>query len=315
MPLASEFPLLIAGSGAMACLFAAHLRRAGLPVAMLANWPEGLAVLRNQGVTLVECEGRESTYSVIASNNPADFRNVPYALVLVKAWQTERTAQQLAACLAPHGMALTLQNGLGNREWLTAHLGMERVALGVTTLGARLLGPGRVYPAGETRLAVETHPRLSPLLALLRQGGFIIEEVPRAEALLWGKLVINAAINPLTALLRVPNGELLRRPTARALMQAVAIESAQVANGLGISLPYADPIAAVENVARATANNRSSMLQDVERGAPTEIDAICGAIVRHGEQASVSTPLNRALWQLVTALQADPLPTPEPSSV
>ena len=72
-----------------------------------------------------------------------------YALVLVKSWQTERAAGQLAACLAQDGLALTLQNGLGNRETLAAALGAQRVAAGVTTLGATLLGPGRVRLAGE----------------------------------------------------------------------------------------------------------------------------------------------------------------------
>jgi hypothetical protein len=88
----------------------------------------------------------------------------------------------------------------------------------------------------------------------------------------WGKLVINAAINPLTALLGVPNGELLARPAARALMADLACEAAAVAAAQGIRLPYPDPVAAAEGVAQRTAANRSSMLQDVQRGAPTEID-------------------------------------------
>jgi 2-dehydropantoate 2-reductase len=118
----------------------------------------------------------------------------------------------------------------------------------------------------------------------------------------WGKLAINAAINPLTALLQVPNGELLERPTAQALMGSAAAEVAAVAAARGVQLPYADPPAAAQEVARRTAANYSSMLRDIQRGAPTEIDAICGAIVRAGEQAQVPTPVNRTLWQLVKAL-------------
>jgi 2-dehydropantoate 2-reductase len=120
--------------------------------------------------------------------------------------------------------------------------------------------------------------------------------------LLWGKLVINAAINPLTALLRVPNGVLLERPTARALMSTLAREASSVAVAQGIRLPFPNPLQAVETIARRTASNRSSMLQDVERGAPTEIDAICGAIVKAGDQVGVAAPINRTLWQLVSAL-------------
>jgi 2-dehydropantoate 2-reductase len=149
---------------------------------------------------------------------------------------------------------------------------------------------------------LSAHPRLAPLADLLRTAGFLIEYSPDANALLWGKLVINAAINPLTALLGVPNGELLNRSTARALMSAAAREAAAVAVAQGIVLPFPDPVLAAESIARRTAVNISSMLQDVLRGAPTEIDAISGAIVQAGAQTGAPTPINRTLWQLVKAL-------------
>jgi 2-dehydropantoate 2-reductase len=230
--------------------------------------------------------------------------------VLVKSWQTARSARGLAQCLDPGGLALTLQNGLGNREQLAQVLGDGRVALGVTTAGATLLGPGRVRPVGEALVTLSAHPRLSPLANALEMAGFIIETVSDPTALLWGKLVINAAINPLTALLGVLNGELLARPSARLLMQSTAREAAAVADATGVRLPYSDPLAAAEAVARRTAANRSSMLQDIQRRAPTEIDAICGAIVQAGERVGVPTPVNQTLLCLVKALAvegADPI--------
>jgi 2-dehydropantoate 2-reductase len=118
----------------------------------------------------------------------------------------------------------------------------------------------------------------------------------------WGKLVINAAINPLTALLRVPNGVLLERPAAREMMKALACESARVAAAENVELPFADPVAAAEEVARKTAGNRSSMLQDILRGAPTEIDAICGAVVQAAQRHKIDTPANWAAWKLVKSL-------------
>jgi 2-dehydropantoate 2-reductase len=225
--------------------------------------------------------------------------------VLVKSWQTRRAAQQLAECLAEDGLALTLQNGVGNREELARQLGENRVALGVTTAGATLLGPGRVRPAGEGVVSLGAHPRLAPLAGLLRSAGFVVENAPDANVLLWGKLVINAAINPLTALLGVLNGELLVRPSARLLMQSVALEAAAVAEVSGVHLPYPDPVAAAETVARRTAANRSSMLQDIQRRAPTEIDAICGAIVQAGDEVSVPVPVNRTVLHLVKALAVE----------
>ncbi len=296
--------VLIVGTGAMACLFASRLAAVGIPVTMLGTWREGLETLRQHGVTVVEDGGQERAYPVHVTDDPSECRGAQLALVLVKSWQTERAARQLAQCLVAEGVALTLQNGMGNREKLAEALGARRVALGVTTLGATLVGPGRVRPAGEGVIALSIHSRLEPLKALFRRADFSLEDAPDPDALLWGKLVINAAINPLTALLGVPNGALLERPSARALMATVAREAAAVAQALGIRLPYTDPVAAAENTARRTASNRSSMLQDLLRGSPTEIDAICGAVVRSGEQADVPTPVNRTLWQLVKAREA-----------
>jgi 2-dehydropantoate 2-reductase len=119
----------------------------------------------------------------------------------------------------------------------------------------------------------------------------------------WGKLVVNAAINPLTALLRVPNGELLATPSTRALMGVIAQETAKVARSIGIDLPYPDPIEMVRAVARRTASNYSSMLKDVMRGSPTEVDSINGAIVRTGETTQMPVEVNRTLWMLVKALE------------
>ena len=293
--------LLIVGTGAMACLFASRIAAAGVQVTMLGTWRAGLDALRGHGVRVVEGE-RERTYPVRATDDPSECAGASLALVLVKSWQTERAAGQLTECLAPEGVALTLQNGLGNREALAGALGAERVALGVTTTGATLVGPGLVRPGGEGTTSLGEHPRLEPLANLLQQAGFAVESVPSADDLLWSKLVINAAINPLTALLRCPNGELVARPAARSLMAAAAREATDVAQACERQLTYDDPVAVSEDVAWRTAANHSSMFQDVQRGAPTEIDAICEAIVAAGEAHGVPTPLNRTLWLLVQAL-------------
>jgi len=291
--------ILIAGTGALATLFAARLSSSGYRVTMLGSWQEALTALNSRGAYLQGV----GAFPVRAVAEAAECRGARYALVLVKAWQTERTARALAECLAPDGLAVTLQNGLGNREQLVAALGEPRVVLGVTTVGATLLGPGEVRLGGEGTIMLEEHPALPPLVAMLRRVGFMVEIVPNAQPWLWRKLVINAAINPLTALLRVPNGALLASPAARELMGALAEETATVARALGHLLSEdASPATWAEEVARRTAQNYSSMLQDVLRGAPTEIDAICGAIVRQGAALGIPTPFHTTMWRLVRAL-------------
>jgi 2-dehydropantoate 2-reductase len=292
--------LTIVGTGAMACLFAGRLAPHA-QVTMLGTWQQGLAALKTEGVRLREPDGAEQVFPVHATQDPSQCCEEAPALVLVKSWQTARAATQLSTVLHPDGVALTLQNGLGNREQLEAQLGRSRVAQGVTSSGATLLGPGHVRASGDGPIQLGQHDRLGALTALLRQGGFRVQTDQDVEELLWGKLVINSGINPLTALLNVPNGALLELSDARQLMAHVAMETARVALAKGIHLPSQDPTAAIADVARRTAANRSSMLQDMDRGAPTEIDAINGSIAAEGDRLGLPTPLNQTLWRLVRA--------------
>ena len=178
-------------------------------------------------------------------------------------------------------------------------MGEERAALGVTTYGATLLEPGLVRHGGEGIITLGTHPRLGTFKVYLQQAGFSIRETTDLSSLVWSKLIINAAINPLTALLGVRNGELLESRAAKRVMSIAAKEAASIASAKGIKLNFKDPARAAEEVAAATAGNISSMLQDIRRNSPTEIDAICGEIVREGKRLKVSTPVNNLLFQLV----------------
>jgi 2-dehydropantoate 2-reductase len=293
--------ILIVGTGAMACLFAARLAPHA-EITLLGTWEGGLRALKEKGVRLQQVDQNEASHRVKVTSDPEDCIGARHALVLVKSWQTERAAEQLRACLAPEGIALTLQNGLGNLEVLREKLGHDRAALGVTSTGATLLDPGYVRLGGDGPTYIVPHPRLNLLILALRKAGFVIEEAADIDSLLWGKLAINAGINPLTAILKVPNGDILNLPDARELMSMAAEEAAMVAQAKGIRLPYESAAKRVAEVARATARNLSSMLQDRMRAAPTEIDAICGAIVREGQRLGILTPINETFWLLIRAL-------------
>jgi 2-dehydropantoate 2-reductase len=292
--------ILIIGTGAMACLFATRIAPYS-GVTMLGSWQEGVEALAEHGVRLTSLDGEQAGFQVHATSDESECKGHRTALVLVKSWQTARAARQLRSCLAPDGVALTLQNGLGNLEILQGALGRERCALGVTTLGATLIGPGHVRDGGGTTTHVVAHPGLEPLLDLLRKAGMKVEVVQDLDGVLWGKLVINTGINPITALLEIPNGELLTRPDAQAMMIATAQESAAIAAARGIELPYTDPGEHIVQVARDSTDNFSSMYQDILRGAPTEIHAICGAVVEEAERYGVPAPLNWALLRLISA--------------
>ena len=294
--------ILIIGTGALATFFAARLTQAGNRITMLGTWDAGINALKQDGARLIDSNGSEKKYPVHATGDSRECMETKYAIVLVKAWQTEHVADQLKECLADDGIALTLQNGLGNRETLIQSLGLNRVVLGITTTGATLLEAGLVKEGGEGVISIERNQASNPIEAALRSANFNVQLVEDAQALIWGKLVVNAAINPLTALLRIKNGELLERPFAREMMRVLANEVAKTAYAENIVLPFDDPTAVAEEIARKTGANNSSMLQDVLRGAPTEIDAICGAVIKTAKKHGIETPANWACWQLIKAL-------------
>jgi 2-dehydropantoate 2-reductase len=311
----STLNIAVFGVGAMGSLFGSRLSGdapGGHPranVILVGNWAEQIETVRQHSLTITYPDGHQTRHTLRITNDLAEVPPADIALILVKSYQTERAARQAAQVLKPDGLAITLQNGLGNLEKLAEAVGPQRAGLGITAQGATMLGPGHLYHAGQglTHLAkMPGHPgkRLEELAALLNAAGMETTLVDNADSLVWGKLAINAGINPLTALLEVPNGALSENENWRQVMSAAANEVAQVAAAQGIRLPYDDAARRTVEVSKATASNRSSMLQDVSRSAPTEIEAISGAVVRFGKRLGIPTPINEFLLRMVKAKEA-----------
>lgn len=238
-----------------------------------------------------------------------DVEPVDAILVTVKTPGTRWAAEMAARVLRPDGIAVTIQNGLGNAELLAERLGVERVARGVTYVGAQLFADGTLETTGPGRLeigrpAAEAAQRaLEVLVAALRAGGVTVHVHDSLADLVWRKLVVNCAVNPTTALLAVTHAQLLAHPTGCRLADALARETVRVASAVGVTLTEDFALAHWrETVASFSANPRSSMLQDVLAGRETEVDAINGAVAREGAARGVAAPLNAAAASLVTAL-------------
>jgi 2-dehydropantoate 2-reductase len=212
--------------------------------------------------------------------------------------------EQIAPRVHSQAWVLSLQNGIGMEEEILRCVAPERFLRGVTAHGATLLGPGRVRWAGvgPTRLGRwqgPLVPEIEKIIALFRCAEIETEYSEEIERLLWEKLIINCAINPLTALLDRPNGAIVQDPELQEISGAVAREALRVARTHGVALTEAEAIERVETVACKTAQNISSMLQDVRRGRPTEIDYINGAVVREGRRLGIPTPLSLLLTKWI----------------
>jgi 2-dehydropantoate 2-reductase len=299
--------IAVLGPGALGCLLTALLSQAGEEVFLVDYRPERVALLRREGIHLETLEGERRLIRV-KSGLTEDAGPCDLAILAVKAHQTRSAAQFLPQLLAPGGLALTLQNGLGNLEALAAVVGRERLLAGVTFLGVTRKAEGKIIYAGPGAMYIGAPPgsQVSPkeveaILALFRRAGLEAQARDDIQVVLWEKLMINVAINPLTALLRIKNGALLELPGAWELAVAAAAEAQAVARAGGVAVP-GDPEAQVRQVCRATAANRSSMLQDILAGRETEIEALNGQVAARGAALGVPTPVNHLLTRLIKAL-------------
>ena len=298
--------VLLVGPGAMGCLHAALLAEAGLPVTLLDHRPERAALISAQGVRLVLPDGPERTVAVPCTADAAPLFPADLVLIFTKAYDTAAAAETARPAVGPDTTVLTLQNGLGNYEVLQQAFTPAQVLAGTTPSGATLLAPGRVRLAGRGEITLGSpagdRTRAEAAAKLLRRGRLAVTVTDDPDAALWRKAIVNAAINPLGALTRRRNGELLEQEGLRALLGEVAHEAHRVAVAHASALADLDPVAAVEQVCRVTAVNQCSMLQDVLAGRRTEIQQINGEIVRRGQAVGLSTPLGVTLTALVEAL-------------
>ncbi len=302
--------IAIIGPGAMGLFFAARLQQAGQEVWVLDHRPERSTHLQHHGLRLLTLDGEEQHYVLNVSHQAAAIGPCDLVLMKVKAHQTRTAAQHLPPLLKNDGIALTLQNGIGNLEAMAAVIGPQRLLAGVTMLGVTKLDVGSIRHAGHGPIILGRPPdsqvspeELTALAEVFRQAGLDCRADPDILAVLWHKLLINVGINPVTALTRLPNGQLPTVPAAWQVVTAAVQEAYDVALALSLNLAP-DPVSRVQQVCRATAANRSSMLQDVLAQRPTEIDAINGQIVAHGQHLQVPTPVNALLTNLIKALES-----------
>ena len=254
-------------------------------------------------------DGRADLVKVDRTRSPLREGETPVdaAIVTTKTLGTAWAAEIASKILMPDGVALTIQNGLGNYEELVEHVGRERAAVGVIYVGAQMVnGELRATGAGKVELgrpvATRSRMKLDELGRLLREGGMEVTVVDDAWPAVWRKVVTNAAVNPLTALIRSTNADLLADAPASRVADCIAREVARVATASGVRIGEDEAVKQWRAMAALTGVNRSSMLQDVEAGRPTEIEAISGAVAREGERRGVAAPLNQAMTLLVSSL-------------
>jgi 2-dehydropantoate 2-reductase len=306
----------ILGAGSIGCLFAAALARGGTAVTLLLRDEAAYTQLQRRGGITLEQDGRSDTIAAAATSTDALDTPIARLLICTKAQQTAAALDAIAPHLSADATLLLLQNGMGVRERLQPRWPRATWLQGLSTEGAYQPQRFHVLHAGRGETAIGAFEPAQQAIAeqlvqAWRNSGLQLRAVADIHRRQWLKLAVNSVINPLTAIHRCRNGELLRLADIDRQVKALCAELAAVACADGEPLSADELARSTFAVMHSTAANRSSMLQDIERGQETEIDFINGYVVKRGEALGVACPAHRALWERVRALPS-PLFVPSP---
>ena len=252
-------------------------------------------------------------FSVIDSQSgpiPEHIRNTcDIAIICGKAPSTSVLAQIAEEILTPIGLAISLQNGLGHSEILAHRLGRQRTLGGAITHGAWKDAESGVHWVGRGNIQMgsldegEIPELAKELLQVFEYSNLNPIWSENVQNIVWNKLLLNVAINPVCAIAGVRNGALIEVPELWQQAMSAMLEAAAIARASGVNLEDLDLEEHLRKVVEATSENRCSMLQDLMAGRATEIDSLCGAIVDRGESFGIPTPVNQSLYALVKGVE------------
>ncbi len=300
--------IVIVGPGAMGCLIAAFLSKSKEELWLLDKNKENAAKINEFGISL---EGVSGSWQAKpkATANVQDIDRADLILICVKSFHTKQAIEQIKPLLQQNTRIMTLQNGIGNIEIIAELAGEDKVIGGITNEGATLIETGKIRHAGRGETLIGTLDGKIPvemrsIREVFNKVGLQTKFSRDIKGLVWSKLIINAGINALTAITRLPNGKLTEFEGTKRILRDAVTEAARIAKRKRIKLIYDDPLAKVEAVCEGTSSNISSMLQDVLRNKRTEIDFINGVIVRLGQELGIAVPTNKLLVDLVKTIES-----------
>ena len=235
-------------------------------------------------------------------------------ILSVKSYDTKQAIAEAAPLVAPDGLVVSFQNGLGNVETIAATVGSDRTLGGMVIFGGRIDEPGRVTVtvyANEVKIGSSTgdvgRDRVDEIVRLIDASGVPTLATDEIDKHIWGKILYNCALNPLSAILNATYGELGAEQATREIMARVVEEVFAVAQARGVELFWKRPDDYLrvfyEELLPPTESHYASMLEDLKRGGRTEIEAINGAVVRYGSEANVACPVNEVLVGIIRVME------------
>ncbi len=295
----------VVGAGAVGGYFGARLAHAGHEVWFISRG-ERLKAYRTTGLRVESIQGDVHIVPMRAIRDASSVGKVDLVLFTVKSTGTRKAAEESVPLVGPHTTVLAIQNGVDNEAVLEEVLGADRIVPGVAVIGVAMPEPGHIVHTNNGTITLgevsgEDTDRVRGVCQVFADAGVETRVSTDVRTLKWRKLVWNAAFNPLAALTGMRVLDLIEFDETRALAEAAIGEAVAVGVALGYDVGDYD-------MGRATQRNpswaasKTSMLQDVERGRPTEIEVLTGAVVRGGLDTGVPTPVCSTLYRLVKAV-------------
>ncbi|MBD3192141.1 MAG: 2-dehydropantoate 2-reductase [Candidatus Heimdallarchaeota archaeon] len=306
--------ITIFGVGAVGGVFAARLALAGHNLCLIARESFMRAVLDQGGLRFVS-ENNQSFQITELEVRTRLHKTIPLELILVttKAYDNLEVSRELARFASPETRVLLIQNGVGNSQEFTQHFPSHQVYRAITTIGAQVLEPGFVIEKATGTLTLgkegspldseEDLPFLEQLCELFTTAQITTTIAPDIQRVIWRKTLINAALNPVCAILGVKNGCLLDGARLEHFFEAVLLEGQQILESSSIFFSRSELLASAKAIVQKTAENRCSMLQDLLHGKRTEIDYLNFQFVKLANQLRVAAPLNEQLYSLIKHLE------------
>ncbi|NMB53484.1 MAG: 2-dehydropantoate 2-reductase [Leptolinea sp.] len=293
--------ILIIGSGALACLFAARLTCSGTPVTLTGTFEAAMKTIRGRGIGLIEAG--VTTFIPVATLDPSSsIKRFSKAILLTKAYQTTSSLKRVKPNLDEKGSVLSLQNGLTPRDQMISVIGEKRTISGITLCAGEQIEPGVVKHNGGKDVVIGQHPDTAYYRDILSGAGFTVTVTGDIRKMIWEKAIINSAANPLAAIMRYPNGKVYNSPDLMSLIDELIQEACQVARADGCPVNDEELRDRIRQILRDTSANRCSMLQDVINRRSTEIDDLNGAIINKAKKLGISTPVHRTITHLVRSI-------------
>src|SRR5271157_92217 len=303
--------ICIFGAGSLGCLFAAYLARGGLNVSIVARTPYADAV-KSSGLEIhrVFDGGTFHVDNVFVIEAMEELRDFDLVILAVKAFDVKGVLKQFldADVIDPSRQVIgLLQNGLGVEDMAREFFPRLPILRITTTNGALIESPGIVNHTGSGDVCMgfwddivfpSSGEMLDAVVGALVDAGMRAEICSEMREKVWQKVIVNAGINPVGAIFKIPNGYIMDAPALLLISDQLTDEAVSVATK-GDFIADFDGRAAVHGVIDMTRANRNSMLQDLEKGRMTEIDFINGAIARHGHELGVATPMNDAVVEIL----------------